>query len=396
MIIIPDEIIVGFQAKRNWGYTKDLGFATFIDNKGKFRKETSWNQWCSDKNRVLKEKNVPVAGFRLSDTTKRSSEWFGSGKNMWRVTDPRGFILEIDSPNLQCILDYCHINEGEIEESCVWAWDGAHMSLIPTNSEIFEEAFDNTDRTKKKIALKDVKPGYRVELENGMIGEFCGGFSVLTKDAGYHASLKDGKQFKVVRRYLLKKDDNTFELFSTIKISTIIKKTLVDNKKYEDEFNTLIHKYNIRNFDDTWYDKFNGMNKTTTGGLIIFISTKPIKMKNLSLTKVPGTIDRLLEEYDWKKRSAQMAEWKGNIVVVDHSTSYHKKNDWKAETITDVQLTDDNLYLTFNKQQNMYRYSRGVDSWSNIRTDIAESDLRQMKFFRFALEYNDVKYPIIP
>lgn len=74
----------------NW-----LAYVTYIDEKGKLRKETSWKGW-GDKE-IEGIDNKPLEGFRLSGTTSRSSDWFGSGRSMFYVEHPKGFRFEITS-----------------------------------------------------------------------------------------------------------------------------------------------------------------------------------------------------------------------------------------------------------------------------------------------------------
>ena len=215
-IIAPEKFIVGFQLRSNpgttqhvseayqyntkfpgeivtWDYKKSgndretlftdydsplyyrLGFATFKD-KSKLRKEKSWTDWCWERLGTQEFDNVPTSGFRIAEVTQRSSEWFGSGRNMWEVHDPRGFRLEITSDNLMALLENTNIINGVFSEPMVWAWSGASMALVSTNSDLYQTTLANTARIARKVSARDIKPGYRIRLKNGKEGTYMGKF----------------------------------------------------------------------------------------------------------------------------------------------------------------------------------------------------------------------------
>lgn len=64
-IFIPKTINVGYQ-NRSGTYTGKLAYVIYYDEKGKLRKETSWNGW-RDKNIPNNEyDNIPTEGFVLN------------------------------------------------------------------------------------------------------------------------------------------------------------------------------------------------------------------------------------------------------------------------------------------------------------------------------------------
>ena len=64
-IFIPKKINVGFQ-NRDDTYTGKLAYVIYYDEKGKLRKEKSWNSW-RDQNIPNEEfDNVPISGFVLN------------------------------------------------------------------------------------------------------------------------------------------------------------------------------------------------------------------------------------------------------------------------------------------------------------------------------------------
>ena len=145
-ISAPDNLVIGFQ-KRQEG---NLAFIVYRDEKKVLRKEKSWNGWRDKSIDPLEIENVPTKGFVLSETKRRSRDWFGSGRNVWRVTHPKGFEFEISSNNLEAIISDCDIIKGEIMSECIFAWSGTDMSLVPIVSELYNEAIANTENLKKE------------------------------------------------------------------------------------------------------------------------------------------------------------------------------------------------------------------------------------------------------
>ena len=65
-------------------------------------------------------KNEPTEGFQLAKSVRRYG-WSGSGNVVWRITDPRGFDLEISSENFASIINCCDLEKGTIKGKCVWS-----------------------------------------------------------------------------------------------------------------------------------------------------------------------------------------------------------------------------------------------------------------------------------
>ena len=120
-LFIPKKIHVGFQ-NRSDTYTGKLAYVIYEDEKGKLRKETSWNSW-RDKNIEVKVlDNKPINGFTFNKDIRRESYYWGNGRNVFRVYDQRDFEFEISAGNLVGILAHSDISKREITEECVFAW----------------------------------------------------------------------------------------------------------------------------------------------------------------------------------------------------------------------------------------------------------------------------------
>jgi hypothetical protein len=154
--------------------------------------------------RVRKQKfvqdytNTPLPGFTIVKPGR--SSWSGT-KTSWTVIDPRGFITEISSENLEQIISCSSISEGLIQERCVWGYDGAENVLLPVNSDPYALAQTNTNIISTVVPLKDVKIGDKVILHDKFEGIYYGSWNVIMESNRY----ADSAVFdKTARRYLFK------------------------------------------------------------------------------------------------------------------------------------------------------------------------------------------------
>lgn len=182
-INIPEKHYCGMQTRSNESIP--LGFITpYGTNSAAQKRMSTVDKWASNyaAKKTLPSQildNVPISGFKLSDTIKRVSSW-GSGNVIWRIDDPRGFELEITNNNLMQIMLCASIIDTEIMCPCVWGREGANNILIPIDSPLYKNAIKNTERQSKKISIKDVQPGNNVVLQNGTTGVYLGSFFDIT------------------------------------------------------------------------------------------------------------------------------------------------------------------------------------------------------------------------
>lgn len=187
-IKIPANHYIGFQAR---GVDDvPLGFMTpdGTDKAAQKRKDTvdSWSRQGTTRwnpvtmaHEAVKKiepasyENKPLSGFKLGREIRRHSSW-GQGNVKWRIEDPRGFELEISSPNFASIILCTTIENGDILEECVWARQGSENILLPVSSEVYKTAIANTSRINASISLKDLQPGHHVVLQNGNEGLYLG------------------------------------------------------------------------------------------------------------------------------------------------------------------------------------------------------------------------------
>lgn len=251
-LVIPTELHVGFQYA-NKVYNSELrkyetvdnsllGFATYVDAKGVLRKEHSWESWRDKTISAKTFENKPLTNFSIGNVKKRSTDWFGSGRHVWRVLDPRGFELEITSENLQAIIDQCDINSGVIDGELIWVWSPAgKMALIPVESEDYKAATEFTKITKAKaISKKDYGSGDMVMTSKGDVVQFIGEYFVLQSNSTYKNS-ESVSTLKYVKRAVVRRGDK-LEYYPGFKVVEVINKlALVDNEKLYKEYLNLFN-----------------------------------------------------------------------------------------------------------------------------------------------------------
>lgn len=194
-LFIPTKIKVGY-VKRNDTYSKKLAFVIYYDSKGKLRKEKSFEGW-RDKSIPTEEfDNKPSTGFVINKDVQRSSEWFGSGRNMIRVYDNRGIEFEITCDNLIFILMTTDCLKRGLEGEFVYAWYGKELVLLPTGCEEYKKSQNFTKLQSAKIGAKMMVPGcsYKTKDMNDYI--YLGHFMYyLAYDHYYRKLKKDKKQY---------------------------------------------------------------------------------------------------------------------------------------------------------------------------------------------------------
>lgn len=154
-IFIPKKIKVGYD-KREDTYTKKLAYVIYYDEKGKLRKEASWENW-RDKDIPFDDfDNEPTEGFVLNKNVGGYAYHWDARKAYIRIFDPRGFEFEITLPNLLYILENTSSIKGKgLEGQFVYGWEGKELVLIPVNA---PEYVKMQEMTKTLFEGEFVKP----------------------------------------------------------------------------------------------------------------------------------------------------------------------------------------------------------------------------------------------
>lgn len=138
-IFVPKTINVGYQ-NRSGTYTGKLAYVIYYDEKGKLRKEASWNSWRDDKIPNDEFDNVPTEGFVLNKKAGDYSTGWDHRHAYCRVYDPRGFEFEITIENLLYILENANCIKGKgLEGEFIYGWDGKDLVLMPVESPDYKQ-----------------------------------------------------------------------------------------------------------------------------------------------------------------------------------------------------------------------------------------------------------------
>ena len=160
-LFIPEKLKVGFQ-KRTGTYTGKLAYVIYYDQKGKLRKETSWQNWRNHEIDVLDTINEPTEGFVLNKGVggvKQSYGWNPRNEYI-RVYDPRDFEFEVSLPNLLFILRECDCSRGKgLEGKFVYSWDGTELVLLPVNSQDYQNSIEFTDLKLQGVKGRELVKG---------------------------------------------------------------------------------------------------------------------------------------------------------------------------------------------------------------------------------------------
>lgn len=156
-LFIPKKIRVGFSARKDT-FTGKLAYVIYYDEKGKIRKEGSFNSWREEALGTLELDNEPQGSFVINKGVKRDNYW-GSARTMARIHDDRGFEFEITITNLIGILMHSDVSKRDIQERCVYAWNGTELVLLPCNSQEYIEAQEFTKLQEVNTLTKDLSVG---------------------------------------------------------------------------------------------------------------------------------------------------------------------------------------------------------------------------------------------
>ena len=199
-IFVPSKINVGFQNRQDT-YTGKLAYVIYFDEKGKLRKETSWQNWRD--NNIPNEiyDNEPTEGFVLNKKVGGNNYSWNPRQTYTRVYDPRGFEFEITIPNLLWILENCDCIKGKgLEGQFVYGWDGKELVLVPVESPDYKEIQEKNKviHNNEFIKAKDLILGATYETLNGYKYVYMGKHDVYENetnryhDKSLHNWLKEG------------------------------------------------------------------------------------------------------------------------------------------------------------------------------------------------------------
>ncbi|MBZ9693275.1 hypothetical protein [Clostridium sp. M14] len=224
-IFIPKKINVGFQERCDT-YTKKLAYIIYFDEKGKLRKENSWNSWKDDSIPNEIYNNVPTEGFVLNKKVGDYCSDWNHRQAYVRVYDPREFEFEITIENLLYILENTSSIKGKgLEGQFIYGWDGKDLVLIPMHSPDYKEIseFNNILYNDETIKGKDLIVGAKYLTKQNEEWIYIGKY----KYYDYDGAEKKGKYFWFAKKSKYSEDYH-FKQIKNISNNKIIK-TINDN-----------------------------------------------------------------------------------------------------------------------------------------------------------------------
>lgn len=196
-IFLPKKINVGFQNRQDT-YTSKLAYVTYFDEKGKLRKETSWNGWRDNQIDPIVYDNEPTEGFVLNKKAGGYSTGWNHRQTWVRVYDPRGFEFEITVTNLLFILENTNSIKGKgLEGEFVYGWDGKDLVLVPTDSPDYTELskINAVIHEKNHITGRQLKIGSTYLTKDNKQVVYMGKYDEY---GSYSGEKKKGKSFYFV------------------------------------------------------------------------------------------------------------------------------------------------------------------------------------------------------
>lgn len=186
-LFVPKVINVGYQ-NRSDTYTGKLAYVIYYDEKGKLRKENSWQTW-RDKSIPNEEfENVPTEGFVLNKKVGDYDSDWNHRFAYCRVYDPRGFEFEISIENLLYILENVNSIKGKgLEGEFVYGWGGKDLVLMPTESSDYKEIakYNNLVHSDSSITSKDLIVGATYLTKNNKELVYVGKFDFFRSGYKY-------------------------------------------------------------------------------------------------------------------------------------------------------------------------------------------------------------------
>lgn len=153
-MFLPKKIKVGFQ-KRDNTYNGQLGYATYVDEQGFVKRESSFERWRDYKIDTKMFDNEPMTGFVMNRRVGGYRTKWGFRDSYIRVYDPRGFEIEISVDNQLFILEHMNSIIGKgFDGELIYAWADDQLILLPTNSAEYEEIKKTSEIRHERTFVK--------------------------------------------------------------------------------------------------------------------------------------------------------------------------------------------------------------------------------------------------
>lgn len=317
-IFLPKKINIGFQNRKDT-YTGQLAYVIYFDEKGKLRKETSWENWRDNKIDSVIYDNLPLEGFVLNKMAGGDSSGWNHRQTYVRVYDPRGFEFEITIENLLYILANTNSIKGKgLEGQFIYGWDNGDIVLIPINSLDYKEILDyNKQRhSNKKIGVKDLVIGGTYKNKQNEDYVYMGKFDKwdYNYSNNHRKNVNKGKH-----HFFCKLDKNEWSkqaLLNTIMVKSPIDKFIGivsedSSANFDDLFERLESSINYSPYDETkdeyvsyTLEEFKAFVNTPHWNSYCYINEENVSIGKEDRTNYAGnyTVKKVESNYIGKKR----------------------------------------------------------------------------------------------
>lgn len=153
----------------------ELSYLTYYEDNAAFRtRQKTGRKWSKEGDETILE-NAPLTGFKLGKTVTRWS----TNSSYFRILDPRGYEVEINTGNLEMLLRDTVIDHGVIQDECVWGREDGSNVLLTINSQPFKDSIDMGEvAANGPISAKSLKPGDKVRFITGKEMVYVGRFKL--------------------------------------------------------------------------------------------------------------------------------------------------------------------------------------------------------------------------
>ena len=337
--------------------------------------------------------NELTEGFRIAESVRRHG-WGGGGNVLWRISDPRGFELEVSSDNFARIVDCTTMVNGVIQGKCLWGRNGSTNVLLPEASDVYQAAKVLTEKIDKNVSLLDVTPGDTVEILNKGVGEedavceYLGKYYFVTAEQGedessnrysrYSTNGKFSLAGKQVDRYLFKsKDDGKYFVLSKPKVIDIV-------NKLESPRDKMVIAQEVNDWIGEANNSINGIYYVTC------VSPTKLKLADVTAELVP-TVMKLTE---WPKIDSYSVQTivakKGDNFYISGSTGYNYNTPAK-HTIIDIDATEIakaklNIGYTMSQDPGYRSYYGGSAPYIRTRNETQIFKFDELETFNIVLK----------
>ena len=116
--------------------------------------------WAGNDAKIIEFDNSPMDGFKIVGDVSRCT----TSNKLFRISDPRGFVVEIPTSNLAELIQQVTIINGIIVGECVWGRDESNHVLLPTNSPSYIDALDEINARENRKTFPKLRIGEIVKF----------------------------------------------------------------------------------------------------------------------------------------------------------------------------------------------------------------------------------------